>query len=115
MKREKFQPTPEYRKFIASLRLARQEKGVSQRELSRRLNWHWSRLIRSENGERAMTIIEVRAVCEALEISVVEFARELDAVLNAMEAEAANPADDDAPTSTDDDSAASMTLPSSPS
>lgn len=112
MKREKFVPTPEYRKFIAALRLARQEKGVSQRELARRLgDTHWSKIIRSENCERAMDIIEVRAWCEALEISVVEFTKQLDECLNAMETEVANPANSDAPTSPDN--APSTTPPSS--
>ena len=112
MKREKFVPTPEYRKFISKLRLARMEAGVSQRELSRRLGWHWTRVIRSENCERALDIIEVRAICEALQISVVDFTRELDQALNAMEADAANPANVDAPT---DENGPSTTPPSSPS
>ena len=110
MKREKFQPTPQYRKFISALRLARQEKGVSQRELARRLgDAHWSKIIRSENCERPMDIIEVRAWCEALEISVVEFTKQLDECLNAMETP--DSANVDAPTSPDD--ASSMTPPSS--
>ena len=97
MKREKFVPTPEYQRFISSLRLARQEKGVSQRELARRLNWHWTRLIRSENCERALDIIETRAICAALEISVVEFAKQLDEALGAIESEAANSSNADSP------------------
>ena len=115
-KREKFRPNAAYNLFLSRLRLARQEKQVSQRELARRLgDTHWSKVIRSENGDRAMTIIEVRAVCEALGISVVEFTRELEAALSALEAEGANPATADAPASDDNDAAASasMTPPSS--
>lgn len=112
MKREKFVPTPEYRKFIAALRLARQEKGVSQRELSRRIGVHWSRVIRNENCERALDIIEVRAICTALEISVVEFTKSLEVALNAMEADAANSDTAAAPDSDDNDSTASTTPPS---
>ena len=108
MKREKFNPSPEYRKFISSLRLARQEKNVSQRELARRLKWHWTRLIRSENCERSLDIIEVRAICQALEISVVEFTRQLEAVLSAVDV--ATDRDENASSGEDTDVSSDVTV-----
>ncbi len=84
-KREKFVPTREYMMFLSRLRLARMKFRCSQRELARRLGIHHSRIVRSENAERPLTIIEVRAVCQALQISVVDFTRELEAALNASE------------------------------
>ena len=90
MKRPKFRPNAAYLTFLSRLRLARQERNCSQRELARRLEGtHWSKIIRSENGERALIVAETRAICEALQISATDFTTELEAALNAMDAEAA--------------------------
>lgn len=93
MNNTKFTPTPAYLTFLSRLRLARMEANVSQRKLARRLGIHHSRVVRSEAAQREMDIIEVRAWCQAIGLSVVEFTRELDAALSASEAEASNPAD----------------------
>ena len=85
MKSEKFRPNAAYLTFLSRLRLARQEANCSQRELARRLSWHHSRVVRSEAALRALDIIEVRAICLAIGLNVVEFTRELDAALGASE------------------------------
>lgn len=83
MKRQRFEPTPSYHTFLSRLRLARQEVGVSQRELAKRLGIHHSRVNRAEDAKRPLDIIEVRAICQALGLSVVDFTRELDTALGA--------------------------------
>ena len=87
MKREKFVPNAAYNTFLSRLRLARQVAGVSQRELATRLGMHHSRINRVEDAKRALDLLEVRQWCQALGLSVVEFTRELDAALNAADAD----------------------------
>ena len=79
--REKFVPNASYLTFLTCLRLARQARGVSQRELARRLGVHHSRVHRAEDAKRALDLPEVRAWCGALGLSLVEFTRDLDAAL----------------------------------
>jgi transcriptional regulator with XRE-family HTH domain len=63
------------------LRQAREEKGVSQRELGRRLAAHHNFVSSVEMGDRVLNFVEVRAWCLALGISWIEFTREVDALL----------------------------------
>ena len=103
MKREKFEPNAAYLTFLSRLRLARMEAKISQRELARRIGAHHSRVVRSEAQppQRALDIIEVRAICQALQISVVDFTRELEAALSESSTDTANidaSSPEDAPT-----------------
>jgi len=65
----------------------REDKGLSQRELGRRLGVHHNFVSSCEMGDRALNIIEVRAWCVALGISFPEFVGELDALLTEQENE----------------------------
>lgn len=75
----------EYKQFITALRLARMSKGVSQRELARRLNVHHSRIHRAEELRRDLDIVEVRAWLNALELDLISFTRDLDVALSTLE------------------------------
>ncbi len=86
MKRKKFVPSASYNIFLSRLRLARQEAGVSQRQIAKLLGMHHSRINRAEEAKRALDLLEVRQWCQALGLSVVDFTRELDAALNATDA-----------------------------
>ncbi len=59
------------------LREYRQRAGISQDELadilSHSLGWHKSQIGKVERGERRVDVFEVRAVCTALGVSMVEF------------------------------------------
>ena len=99
-KRERFEPTPAYLTFLSKLRLARQEAGISQRELANRLGCHHSKINRAEAQppQRALSIIEVRAWLQEIGTGdIVAFTRELDAALSAMEAEDASDTSVDSP------------------
>lgn len=70
--------TPEYAVLLELLRELRDRAGVLQAELAERLGVPQSYVSKSENGERRLDILEVRAWCDALEVAFPTFARELD-------------------------------------
>lgn len=66
---------PEYDDLRAALRSARQETGISQWELSKRLGVHPAWVQRSESGERRLDVIELVDIAKALGVDVVEILR----------------------------------------
>ena len=52
---------PEYRRFLARLREARERAGLTQVEVARRLRVHQSFVSKSESGERRVDVIELVA------------------------------------------------------
>ena len=61
------------RHFLAALRLARINAGVTQAGLAARLDHPQSFVSKYETGERRIDFIELREICRALGISVVGF------------------------------------------
>lgn len=59
----------DYRSAIAAIRSARKDKGVSQRELARRLGKPPSFVNKIEQLERRLDILEFVAIAEALELT----------------------------------------------
>lgn len=59
----------DYRSAVAAIRSAREDKGISQRELARRLGKHPSFVNKSEQLERRLDILEFIAIAKALEIA----------------------------------------------
>jgi transcriptional regulator with XRE-family HTH domain len=69
--------TRQYDVFKNLLRLAREEQGLTQKQLGRRLRIHQSRVSNIELGERRMDVVELRAWCEALGMTLESFMAEL--------------------------------------
>ena len=67
-----------YNRIIARLRAKREEKGLSQYQLSQILNVPQPYVSRIETCERRIDILELMNICEALDISLIDFVREID-------------------------------------
>ena len=73
--------TEQQQLFLARLKDARQEAGLSQIELAARLGMRQSDISKCERGVRRLDVIELRSWIEALNISFPNFAADLDARL----------------------------------
>lgn len=62
------QRTAAYDKFLELLREAREEKGISQRELSRLLGQQFTYIVKIERGTRRTDVVELVEICLALQI-----------------------------------------------
>lgn len=84
---EKAIHSPEYRTFLRLLRQTRQAQGATQIELAERLSKAHRPITQSlvsklERGEVRLDIIQLRWICRALGVSLVDFAEELEASLS---------------------------------
>jgi transcriptional regulator with XRE-family HTH domain len=68
----------ESEKFVALLRSVRTQAGLTQAELAERLDLPQSFVSKYESGERRLDLIELRQICKALGISLVEFVRRFE-------------------------------------
>lgn len=66
------------RRLGALLRAARAGTGLQQGDLAARLDVPQSVLSKIESGQREVTVLEVRVICAALNVSVAEFVAQLD-------------------------------------
>jgi transcriptional regulator with XRE-family HTH domain len=83
---EKAIHSADYRAFLRLLKKTRKEKGISQVELATRLSKahdpiSQSLLSKLERGEVRIDIIQLRWICESLEITLVDFVRALEGSL----------------------------------
>ena len=78
--------TPQQRQFLALLRQARVEAGLTQTELSERLQVPQSRISDYERGNRRMDLIELHQYCQALGISLTGFVRRVEEELDSIQA-----------------------------
>lgn len=60
------------------LRDLRNERNVNQEELARRLNVPQSFISKYEAGERDLNYFEIRLICKALDISILDFVSDLE-------------------------------------
>jgi transcriptional regulator with XRE-family HTH domain len=74
--------TTQQKRLKELLRQLRGEAGLRQIDMAERLGVPQSFVSKYESGERRLDILELRAVCVALRISLEEFARRLDEVLS---------------------------------
>jgi transcriptional regulator with XRE-family HTH domain len=70
--------SPEQRSLIALLRELRQESGVSQTELAKRLGRPQSFVSKYEAGERRLDLVELALICDALGANLVELVRRFE-------------------------------------
>jgi transcriptional regulator with XRE-family HTH domain len=69
----KFVNDPTYKAFTETLRELRKSAGLTQTELAEMLNKDQTYVSKYESRERRLDFIEVRAICEVLGISIVQF------------------------------------------
>lgn len=73
--------TKEYAVFIETLREMRLQRGVSQVDLAKGLGVTQSFISKCERGERRLDVIELRNWCRVFQMSLVDFALELEGEL----------------------------------
>ena len=69
------------------LRRCRQQVGLTQTQLGQKLGLGQLLISRGEMGHRKIDIIELYDLCQAMNVSFVEFAQQLDKELNEWEPE----------------------------
>ena len=67
--------------FLSLMKQVRQNAGLSQLELSQRLEVPQSRISDYERGQRQMDLMELRQYCQAVGITVVDFVTRFDGLL----------------------------------
>ncbi len=62
-----------YRVLLERLRAARRSADITQDELAKRLGTDQSFVSKYERGERRLDVVELRAICLALELELLPF------------------------------------------
>jgi transcriptional regulator with XRE-family HTH domain len=70
--------TREYRVVLRLLREARQASGLTQVDLAKKLAITQSLLSKMERGDRRIDVVELRALCTAIGLDLVDFVRRLE-------------------------------------
>jgi transcriptional regulator with XRE-family HTH domain len=70
--------SPDYRRFLALLRTARKDAGLTQAELAGRLGETQTFVSKCERGERRLDFIETRKILTALGVSFLDFINKLN-------------------------------------
>lgn len=68
----------EYSLFLAQLRNAREEKGLTQTDVAQELGQTQSFVSKVERGERRLDVVELRAFCNAIGIQFPRFIAQMD-------------------------------------
>lgn len=71
----------EYRVFLGELRAARERAGMTQEALAKRLGQTQTFVSKCERGERRLDVVELRAFCAALGISLPAFLSNVERAL----------------------------------
>ncbi len=66
---------PDHERLVALLRDTRRSRGLRQADVAEKLGVPQSFVSKYETGERRLDLIELRRICEALDLDVVEFVR----------------------------------------
>jgi transcriptional regulator with XRE-family HTH domain len=73
--------TSEYAAVLRLLRADREASGVTQVELAERLGTTQSHVSKIERGEARLDVIQLRTVCHAIGVTVVDFVKRLEGEL----------------------------------
>lgn len=73
--------TREYRVLLDLLLAARENAGLTQAQLAKRLRQSQSWVSKCERGERRIDVIELRDMCRVLQTTLPEFIEELEEAL----------------------------------
>lgn len=68
--------TPDHQRLCQHLRQLRKDRGLTQGELAERLEVNQTFVSKYERGERRLDLLELRQVCRALDVSLVDVAAE---------------------------------------
>lgn len=71
----------EYSLFIAQLRNAREERGLTQTDVAEKLGQTQSFVSKVERSERRLDVVELRAFCDAIGIPFQKFIAQMDRVV----------------------------------
>jgi transcriptional regulator with XRE-family HTH domain len=72
--------------LLSLLREAREKKELRQADVAAALNCPQTRVSKYELGTRRLDLLELRDVCKALGVSLVDFVRTFDTCVEAIEA-----------------------------
>ena len=86
MARSKSTFTRENQIFLELLRKEREDAGVSQVELAKRLKQTQTYVSKCERGERRLDLVETRWYCQGLGIAFAEFVAKFDAAIGSSSA-----------------------------
>ncbi len=81
----KFTGTSEQQRLQELLRQIRMDAGLKQTDLAERLGQSQSFVSKYESGERRLDLLELRQICEALGMSLLEFVRKFESSINESE------------------------------
>lgn len=70
--------TESYQVLMALLKQKRQDQGVTQDDLAKKIGLDQTFVSKYETGERRLDVIELRRVCEALDTDFIEFISEFE-------------------------------------
>ncbi|AMV32135.1 antitoxin HipB [Pirellula sp. SH-Sr6A] len=73
--------TPEYRVLLITLAAVRERSGITQVMLAEKLGVTQSYVSKFERGERRLDLVQLRHVCKALGVGLVEFVTLFEAEL----------------------------------
>ena len=73
--------TREYTVVLRLLREARQEAGLTQTELAKKLKQSQSFVTKVERGDRRLDIIQLRTMCQTFGLTLAEFVSRLEKAL----------------------------------
>ena len=69
--------SPAYRRLLVALKQARQEAGLNQVQVARKLRKPQSFVSKIESGERRVDVVELAELCRAYGADLITFVREL--------------------------------------
>lgn len=81
----KFTGTSEQQRLQELLRQIRMDVGLKQTDLAEQLGQTQSFVSKYESGERRLDLLELRQICEALGMSLLEFVRKFESSVNESE------------------------------
>lgn len=77
-KKNKTIHSKEYHLMISLLREMRESKGITQKDLADIIHVDQTFISKVEVGERRLDFLELRTICIALEVSVLDFVKEME-------------------------------------
>lgn len=76
--------TDQQRLFLTLLRQIRKDAHLTQMQLAERLGTLQSRITDYERGVRRLDLMELRQVCEAVDVPLMEFVRRFEEMLSTL-------------------------------
>ena len=71
----------DYKNVLALVRSFRENKGITQAQLAKKLGFDQTFISKIETGERRMDVIELRRICLALDIDFIFFIKQMEKLI----------------------------------